>query len=88
MIELDARERHEGKQPKPKGQLEEFQVGDSKEKTSKISKSLQICIKIELITQLKENSDLFAWIAADMPGIDLEFMSRQFLVKPISRFVA
>ena len=46
--------------PEPKGELEEVHVGNSKKKTTRISKNLPILIKLELIATLRKNSDLLA----------------------------
>ena len=80
IVELDTREQQEGKRPEPKGKLEEVQVGNSKEKTTRISKNLPISIKLELIATLRKNSNLFARTAADMPGIDPRFICHRLLI--------
>ena len=74
MVDLDAREQSEGQRPKLEGELEEVQIGDSLEKTTRISKSLSIFVKLELATLLRENSDVFSWNVVDMLGIDPKFM--------------
>ena len=35
-----------------------------------VGKNLSPIIKAELVSLMKENADLFAWSATDMPGID------------------
>ena len=70
MIELDAREQCEGQRLELESELEEVQVGNSQETITKISKILPITTKLQLIILLKENSNLFAWMAVDIPGID------------------
>ena len=53
-----------------------------------INKKLPMTLKEELMAFLRKNVDLFAWTAADMLGIDPEFMSHHlptFLdVQPIA----
>ena len=74
MIKLDTRELREGQRPELEGKLQEVQVGNSKEKTTRISKNQPISIKLELIVTLRKSSDLFTWMTADMPSIDAQFM--------------
>ena len=45
-------------------------------------------LKTRLTEQLLQNADLFAWVPADMPGIDPDFMSHQLAIEPITRPVA
>ncbi|KAI5444954.1 hypothetical protein KIW84_013292 [Lathyrus oleraceus] len=86
-IDLDCRigldETEEGRFPKerslehpvrpiPDGEFELIPLGDDPERTVKIGKGLPEETREELVACLKENSDLFAWNAAEMPGLDPE----------------
>ena len=51
-------------------ELEEIPLIEETDKTIKIGKILSPAIKTELAQVMKENTDLFAWSVADMPGID------------------
>ena len=51
-------------------ELEEIPLIEGTNKTIKIGKTLSLAVKTELALLMKENTDLFAWSAADMPGID------------------
>jgi len=42
---------------------------DDPSKNFKIGKDLPELVKAQLIACLRENADLFAWSAADMPGV-------------------
>ncbi|XP_072071914.1 uncharacterized protein [Arachis hypogaea] len=56
--------------PQPKGKTEVVQVRDTPGKTTSIGTNLREDLKELLVKLLRENSDLFAWKAADMPSID------------------
>ncbi|KAI5406559.1 hypothetical protein KIW84_053046 [Lathyrus oleraceus] len=58
--------------PIPDGEFELIPLGDDPERTVKIGKGLPEETREELVACLKENSDLFAWNAAEMPGLDPE----------------
>ncbi|CAO2820349.1 unnamed protein product [Amaranthus hypochondriacus] len=51
-------------------ELEEIPLVEGTEKTIQIGKTLSAEVKAELSKLMKENADMFAWTAADMPGID------------------
>ncbi|XP_061348187.1 uncharacterized protein LOC133293612 [Gastrolobium bilobum] len=72
MTDLDMREDMRDTRPQPDGELEDFQIGPLPENTTKIGQNLPEAEKSALITVLQNNKDLFAWTAADMPGIDPE----------------
>ncbi|KAI5400275.1 hypothetical protein KIW84_065260 [Lathyrus oleraceus] len=86
-IDLDCRigldETEEGRFPKerslghpvrpiPDGEFELIPLGNDPERTVKIGKGLPEETREELVACLKENSDLFAWNAAEMPELDPE----------------
>nr|XP_025702895.1 uncharacterized protein LOC112803626 [Arachis hypogaea] len=71
--------------PQPEGETEEVQIGDTQEKTINIGMNLKGDLKELLTKLLKDNSDLFAWKAADMPGINSGLMCHKLAVYPGSR---
>ena len=79
MLNLDSR-KVEGRRPDPDNKLEDIQIGKESGQTTRINKNLPTMLKQDLATFLKTNTDLFAWTAADMPGISPEFMSHQLSV--------
>ncbi|XP_072076794.1 uncharacterized protein [Arachis hypogaea] len=84
-IELGETRAHEEFHPQPEGDTEEIQIGDTSDKTTSIGANLKEDLK-ELLTKfLKNNSDLFAWKAADMPVIDPDLMCHKLAVYPGSR---
>ncbi|KAK2389826.1 hypothetical protein QL285_063389 [Trifolium repens] len=85
IVELDARttkkERREEKKelqkelkeifrPIPDGEFEIIPLGEDPSKGIKIGADLPDFVKRQLEACLKENAELFAWSAAEMPGID------------------
>ena len=56
--------------PIPDGEFELVPFGNDPSKNFKIDKDLLELVKAQLVACLRENADLFTWIAADMPGID------------------
>ncbi|KAI5383100.1 hypothetical protein KIW84_044316 [Lathyrus oleraceus] len=103
-IDLDCRigldETEEGRFPKerslghpvrpiPDGEFELIPLGDDPERTVKIGKGLPEETREELVACLKENSDLFAWNAAEMPGLDPEIACHKLALdraaKPIAQ---
>jgi len=93
LIELDPRftksERKELKKEKndqlnvetlrliPDGDFEQIPFGDDPTKCFKLGKGIPELVRAQLIACLRENVDLFAWSAADMPSIDLSFACHQ-----------
>jgi hypothetical protein len=82
-IDLDARtsknERKEEDQelkevfrPIPDGEFEIISFGEDPSKGIKIGAGLPDLVKRQLEACLKEHAELFAWSAAEMPGIDPE----------------
>ncbi|XP_052114335.1 uncharacterized protein LOC127745561 [Arachis duranensis] len=66
-------------------ELKRFKSEKRKEKNTNIGASLDGDLKQRLIKLLQDNSDLFAWKASDMPGIDPQLMSHKLSVYPRSR---
>ncbi|XP_072062024.1 uncharacterized protein [Arachis hypogaea] len=71
--------------PQPEGETQEVQIGDDPSKTTNIGVNLREDLKKLLIKLLRDNSNLFAWKAADMPGIDPGLMCYKLAVYPESR---
>ncbi|XP_072062049.1 uncharacterized protein [Arachis hypogaea] len=84
-IELRGIRAKEELRPQPSGRTEEVQVGEEEGKNTNIEANLEEDLKQRLIRLLRNNSDLFAWKASDMLGIDLELMSHKLSVYPGSR---
>ena len=84
-IEPEGIRAHEEFRPQPEGETEEVQIGDDWDKTTNIGGTLKRDLKEFLIQFLKENVDLFAWKAVDMPGIDPKLMCHKLAVYPGSR---
>ena len=51
-------------------ELEDIPLIEGTDKMIKVGRTLSPIIKAELVSLMKENADLFAWFAANMPGID------------------
>jgi len=64
------------------GEFELVPFRDNPSKNFKIGKDLPELVKAQLIACLRENADLFAWSAADMPGIDPCVACHQLTVDP------
>ncbi|XP_072060271.1 uncharacterized protein [Arachis hypogaea] len=71
--------------PQPEGDTEKVQIGDAQDKITNIGATLKGYLKGQLIQFLKDNADLFAWKAVDMPGIDPKLMCHKLAVYPGSR---
>ena len=68
--------------PIPDGDFELVSFGNDPSKNFKIGKDLPELVKAQLTACLRENTDLFAWSAADMPGIDPSVACHQLTVDP------
>lgn len=68
--------------PVPDGEFELVPFGNDPSKNFKIGKDLAELVRAQLIVCLKENADLFAWSAADMPEIDPSVACHQLAVDP------
>jgi len=74
--------------PIPDGEFKLVPFGDDPSKNFKIGKGLPELVKAQLIACLRENTDLFAWSAADMPGIDPSVACHKLTVDPSVSVVA
>ncbi|XP_072065654.1 uncharacterized protein [Arachis hypogaea] len=84
-IELGGVQRREELRPEPEGEVEKVQIGDTSDKTTNIGMILKGNAKELLVQFLRDNIDLFAWKAADMPGINPKLMCHKLTVYPGSR---
>jgi len=74
--------------PVPDGEFELVPFGDDPSKNFKIGEDIPKLVKVQLIACLRENADLIAWSAADMPGIDASVACHQLTVDPSVSVVA
>ncbi|CAJ2637852.1 unnamed protein product [Trifolium pratense] len=68
--------------PIPDGDFELVPLGEDPLKGIKIGTGLPDLVKKQLIACLKDNAELFAWSAAEMPGIDPEVACHQLTLDP------
>ena len=80
MVDLDTKGRQECKHLELDGELEVVRIAEKVGQTTRINKGLPSSMKEKLLSLLKRNANLFTWIAADMPRIDLEFMCHRLAV--------
>ena len=64
------------------GEFKLVPFGNDPSKNFKIGKDLPELVKTQLVAYLRENDDLFAWSAANMPGIDPSVACHQLTVDP------
>ncbi|GAU46629.1 hypothetical protein TSUD_284770 [Trifolium subterraneum] len=72
----------ENYRPIPDGEFELVPLGKDPTKGVKIGADLPDLVKRRLKACLKENVELFAWSAAEMPGIDPEVACHQLTIDP------
>jgi hypothetical protein len=65
----------EYQRPEPEGDQVEIQVKKKESQTVKIRGSLPPMLKERMIKSLRRNTNLFAWLSSDMPGVDPNFYS-------------
>ncbi|XP_075636560.1 uncharacterized protein LOC142608764 [Castanea sativa] len=63
-------------------ELDKIFIGEGKEKYFQVGSQLPIPEREELVKFLKDNIDVFAWTAYDVPGIDPEFICHHLNVSP------
>ncbi|GAU13013.1 hypothetical protein TSUD_173130 [Trifolium subterraneum] len=68
--------------PIPDGEFELVPLGEDPTKGVKIAADLPDLVKRQLKACLRENAELFAWSAAEMPGIDPEVACHQLTINP------
>ena len=64
----------------PTDEIEQLELEEGK--TLNIGKAIQGPAKEELITFLRGNQSIFAWTAADMPGIPRSIAEHELHIKP------
>ncbi|XP_058787909.1 uncharacterized protein LOC131662207 [Vicia villosa] len=74
----DVKTLEEGLRPIPNGDLELITLDDDPTRGVKIGTDLPELARRQLQACLKENADLFAWSAAEMPGLDPERRRKQY----------
>ncbi|XP_015971085.1 uncharacterized protein LOC107494552 [Arachis duranensis] len=88
LTDLDVRV-NDKPRPEPEGDLEKFKVGDSEEKFTFVNRNLPHQLKEPLMEMIRANGVLFAWMPADMLGIDPQIMSHHLAirteVKPVAQ---
>ncbi|GAU10317.1 hypothetical protein TSUD_422660, partial [Trifolium subterraneum] len=72
----------ENYRPIPDGEFELVPIGEDPTKGVKIGADLPDLVKRQLKACLRENAELFAWSAAEMPGIDPEVACHQLTIDP------
>ncbi|GAU50523.1 hypothetical protein TSUD_177730 [Trifolium subterraneum] len=72
----------ENYRPIPDGEFELVPLGEDPTKGVKIGADLPDLVKRQLKACLRENAELFAWSAAEMPGIDPEVACHQLTIDP------
>ncbi|XP_061349761.1 uncharacterized protein LOC133294994 [Gastrolobium bilobum] len=90
LVEFNARDdpRVDHGRPTPDGALEHVLLGDADHQTTTIGATIDPEMKGKLIKLLRDNKDLFAWKASDMPGIDLEVCCHRLSVDPKAKPVS
>ena len=85
--DMDVREDEE-RRGKPAEDLIPFPLDIiNPEKVTYVRASLQEPLKGKMVTFLQENNDVFAWTAADMPGIDPQLITHKLNVDPMRKTV-
>ncbi|KAK2999702.1 hypothetical protein RJ639_023128 [Escallonia herrerae] len=83
LIIEDLREDTKMQRGEPVEDLVSIEVYPGEEnKTVRISSNLKEDTKLELVNLLRTYADIFAWTAADMPGIDPEIITHRLNVDP------
>ncbi|KAK3031167.1 hypothetical protein RJ639_035190 [Escallonia herrerae] len=59
----------------------------NQEKTVRVGTGLSDDLKLKLVDLLRSYSDIFAWTASDMPGIDPEVITHKLNVDPLKKAV-
>ncbi|XP_058767845.1 uncharacterized protein LOC131641557 [Vicia villosa] len=100
-IDLDVRfpkeELKNGEEPKPRtahpvrpipdGDFELVPLGDNPDKAVKIGEDIPDLPRKQLVACLRANSDLFAWSAAEMPGLDPKVACHHLSIDPTAKAV-
>ncbi|XP_058724210.1 uncharacterized protein LOC131595762 [Vicia villosa] len=73
--------------PVPDGDFELIPLGDNPNRAVKIGKGIPDLPRKQLIACLRANADLFAWSAAEMPGLDPEVACHHLSINPTAKAV-
>ncbi|PNX98241.1 retrotransposon-related protein [Trifolium pratense] len=73
--------------PIPDGDFELISLGEDSSRGVKIGADLPALVRKQLKTCLRENADLFAWSASEMPGLDPDVACHQLAIDPTARAV-
>ncbi|XP_072076510.1 uncharacterized protein [Arachis hypogaea] len=87
LAELDPREDTQ-ERPQPADELQKIPLTEKPEQFTYVGQALQGKERSELVKVLQDNSDLFAWTPADMPGIDLSIICHKLATNKASRPIA
>ena len=72
-------------QGEPAAKLETIPLGDNPEKIVQIELNLESDLRDKMIKFLQANTDVFAWLASDMPGIPVNMIIYKLNIDPSSR---
>ncbi|RDX96179.1 hypothetical protein CR513_21190, partial [Mucuna pruriens] len=82
-LDLDPRDRYQHEGPHPPKDLKEIRLG-----TTKIGTAMNLEEEDLLVTFLRANRDVFAWLVEDMPSVDPEFICHQLSIVQGAKLVA
>jgi hypothetical protein len=85
MTNVNSRGEFQHQRPEPEGDLVEIQVGDKPEQVVKVGKNLSTNVMKSMTKVLQDNEDIFAWVASDMAGVDLEFCCHRLVIREGSK---
>ena len=76
------------RRPKPGSELEDFQIhGDNDDRTIRIRDDLEPSDKAQLKNLIEQYKDIFAWMPADMLGIDINMSCHKLLIDKSTKLV-
>ncbi|RDX95801.1 hypothetical protein CR513_21622, partial [Mucuna pruriens] len=87
-LDLDPRYQYEHEGPYPAEELKERQLGSLPDQVTKIGSAMNHEEESLLVNFLRKNSDMFAWSAKDMPGVDPDFMCHRLSIEQGARPIA
>ncbi|XP_057730284.1 uncharacterized protein LOC130945590 [Arachis stenosperma] len=87
LAEMDPREDFQ-ERPEPTDELEKIPLTPKAEQFTNIGRALEGEERARLIRILQDNSDLFPWTPADMPGIDPNIICHKLAINKTSKPIA
>ncbi|XP_052109258.1 uncharacterized protein LOC127741227 [Arachis duranensis] len=87
LAELDPRDDSQ-KRPQPADELQKVPLTSKVEQFMYIGRALEGQEQLKLIKVLQDNTDLFAWTSADMPGIDPSIICHKLVIDKTIRHLA